>query len=243
MAQKNSEDLDKIKSTNKILIVALIIAAFFLGSLTNKVSTLEKSASPTATTPSAQTQETPVPAINNDKIKSWAKDLGLNTNSFNNCFDQDKFKTVIEEDTKAGQTAQVSGTPSFFINGILLVGAQPFNAFKTIIDQELAGSSPADSSRTTVDNGHLPSNGKAGAKVTIVEFADFECPFCKRYFTQTFPQIKKDYIDKGSVVYYYRHFPLDFHPLAKPFANASECANDQGKFWEMHDKIFQEQGA
>ena len=241
MAQKNSQDLDKIKSTNKMLIVALIIASFFLGSLTNKVSTLEKGASPTATTPSAQTQETPVPAINNDKIKSWAKDLGLNTNSFNNCFDSEKFKTVIDEDTKAGQTAQVSGTPSFFINGVLLVGAQPFNAFKTIIDQELAGSS-AEGSRTTVDNGHLPPNGKAGAKVTIVEFADLECPFCRRFFQDTYPQIKKAYIDNGKVVMYFRHFPLSFHPLALPFANASECANDQGKFWEMHDKIYKEQG-
>lgn len=238
-----ASDIDNVKSTNKLLIVALVIAAFFLGSLTNKVATLEKSGSSETSTSAQQTQQPSGPlAITNDNIKEWAKDLGLNTNNFNNCFDSEKFKTEIEEDLKSGQTAQVNGTPSFFINGILLVGAQPFDAFKTIIDQELAGSSPADSPRTTIDTGRLPALGDKNAKVTLVEFADLECPFCKRYFTDTFPQLKKDYVDTGKVVMYYRHFPLDFHPLAKPFAQASECANEQGKFWEMHDKIFNEQG-
>lgn len=240
-----ASETDNLKSTNKLLIVALIIAAFFLGSLTNKVATLEKGTSPNSA-PSAQTQQPAVAgtatSITNDDIKAWAKDLGLNTNNFNNCLDSEKFKTVIEEDVKAGQTAQVNGTPSFFINGVMLIGAQPFDAFKTAIDQELSGTTPSSSPRITVDIGRLPALGDKNAKVTIVEFADLECPFCKRYFTDTFPQIKKDYIDKGYVVYYYRHFPLDFHPLAKPFATASECANEQGKFWEMHDKIFNEQG-
>jgi len=241
MAEKNSSEIDKIKSTNRILVVTLIIAAFFLGSLTNKVSTMEKGASPSAA-PSAQTQPAAPAAITNDDIKAWAKDLGLDSNKFGNCMDSDKFKSAIEEDAKAGQGAQVSGTPSFFVNGVLLVGAQPYDAFKTAIDQELNGATPPTTARTTVESGRLPPLGSKDAKVTIVEFADFECPFCRSYFTETFPQIKKDYIDKGLVVYYYRHFPLDFHPLAKPFASASECANEHNKFWEMHDKIFQEQG-
>lgn len=242
MPEKKSSEIDNLKSTNRTLVIALIIAAFFLGALTNKVSTL--GTAPT-TQPIAQTQ--PVqqgagPAITNDNIKTWAKDLGLNSTDFNTCFDEQKFKTAIEEDNKAGQTAQVSGTPSFIVNGILLVGAQPFDAFKTIIDQELAGTTPTDTPRTTVDNGHLPVNGKTGAKITIVEFADLECPFCRRFFLDTYPQIKKEYIDTGKAVMYFRHFPLSFHPLAIPFANAVECANEQGKFWEMHDKIYAEQG-
>lgn len=240
-----ASETDKIKSTNKILIVALIIAAFFLGSLTNKVATLEGGPTSSAS-PSTQTQPaqpgTAAPQITNDNIKTWAKDLGLNSSQFDTCLDSEKFKDVIEADVKDGQASQVNGTPTFFINGIILVGAQPYDAFKAVIDQELAGSSPTDSPRTTVDTGRLPALGVKNAKVTIVEFADFECPFCKRYFTDTFPQIKKDYIDTGKVVYYYRHFPLGFHPLARPFANASECANEQNKFWEMHDKIFEEQG-
>lgn len=132
--------------------------------------------------------------------------------------------------------------PTFFINGIAVVGAQPFSAFQEIIDKELAGTTEASSARVTVDPGRLPSIGDRDAKVVIVEFSDFECPFCRRFFTDTLPQIKKNYVDTGKAVMYYRHLPLDFHPLAKPFAMASECANEQGKFWEFHDKIFQEQG-
>lgn len=241
----DSSELESIKSTNRILIIVLLVASFFLGSLTNKVSTLEKNNTPSVKADSSnpnQEANTQPPVITNDTIKEWAKDLGLNAQSFNSCLDEEKYKSNVEEDTKAGREAGVSGTPTFFVNGISLVGAQPFSAFKDTIDKELAGTTDPQATRATVDVGRLPSFGDKNAKVTIVEFSDFECPFCRRFFVDTFPQIKKEYIDTGKVVMYYRHFPLDFHPLANPFAQASECANDQGKFWEFHDKIFEEQG-
>lgn len=87
--------------------------------------------------------------------------------------------------------------------------------------------------------GHLPVDGNNNAKVTIVEFSDFECPFCGKFYTDTLPQLKKDYIDTGKVKLYYRHYPLPFHPKAVPLALAAECANDQDAFWKMHDKIFE----
>lgn len=86
-----------------------------------------------------------------------------------------------------------------------------------------------------------PTLGNSKAKVTIVEFSDFQCPFCRRFWKETFPVLKNDYIDSGKVKFVYRDFPLQFHPGAEPAAQASECADDQGKFWEMHDKIFEEQ--
>lgn len=89
-----------------------------------------------------------------------------------------------------------------------------------------------------VGRAHLPIKGNGNAKVSIVEFSDFECPFCARFFSDTLLQLTKEYIDTGKAKLDYRHFPLSFHPQAKPLAIASECANDQGKFWEMHDKIF-----
>lgn len=104
-----------------------------------------------------------------------------------------------------------------------------------------AGTPPAAGEKVDVDKGHLPALGDKNAKVVMIDFSDFECPFCKQYFDQTFGQIKKDYIDTGKVVYYYRHFPLDFHPAARPSALASECANEQGKFWEFHDLVFKDQ--
>lgn len=85
--------------------------------------------------------------------------------------------------------------------------------------------------------------GNKDAKVTIVEYSDFECPFCARFYSDTLPQLTEEYIDTGKVAFYYRHYPLSFHPNAVPAALATECANDQGKFWEMHDKIFEENNA
>ncbi|MBI5044859.1 MAG: DsbA family protein [Candidatus Levybacteria bacterium] len=91
--------------------------------------------------------------------------------------------------------------------------------------------------------GHLPLIGKSNAKVTIVEFSDLQCLFCRRFWKDTLPQIKKDYIDKGLVKFAYRQFPLpeSLHPAARPLAEASECAQEQGKFWEFHDLAFQKQ--
>jgi protein-disulfide isomerase len=75
--------------------------------------------------------------------------------------------------------------------------------------------------------------GRPDAPLTIVEFTDLQCPFCNRFATTTFDQLKKDYIDSGKVRFISRDFPLDFHPQAMPAARASRCAGDQGKFWEM----------
>ncbi|MBI2676905.1 MAG: DsbA family protein [Candidatus Yanofskybacteria bacterium] len=83
--------------------------------------------------------------------------------------------------------------------------------------------------------------GEKNAEVVIIEFSDFQCPFCRSFWRDTLPLIKKEYIDTGKVKLVYRDFPLSFHPAAHPAAQAAECAKDQDKFWEMHDKIFSEQ--
>lgn len=97
--------------------------------------------------------------------------------------------------------------------------------------------------KVDVKPGTLALLGESNAKVTIVEFSDFQCPFCRRFFIDTFPQIKSEYIDSGKVKLSYRHFPLSFHPAAQKSAEAAECANDQGKFWEFHDLIYEKQEA
>jgi protein-disulfide isomerase len=95
--------------------------------------------------------------------------------------------------------------------------------------------------KTTVDDDPFMGD-KSKAKVAIVEFSDFECPFCKQYFDQTYSQIKKDYIDTGKVVYVYRDFPLSFHdPMATYEARAASCVRDQAgdsKYFEFHDLVF-----
>jgi protein-disulfide isomerase len=86
-----------------------------------------------------------------------------------------------------------------------------------------------------------PSIGNDDAPVTIVEFSDFQCPFCGRFFSETYGQLKKDYIDTGKVRLIFRDFPLQFHQAAEISARAGECAQDQGKFFEFHDRVFIEQ--
>ncbi|MBU1120325.1 DsbA family protein [Candidatus Micrarchaeota archaeon] len=85
--------------------------------------------------------------------------------------------------------------------------------------------------------------GSEDAPVTIIEFSDYECPFCARFYSQTLPSLKEKYIETGKAVFIYRDFPLGFHQFAQKAAEATECADEQGKFWEMHDKIFENQDA
>jgi protein-disulfide isomerase len=86
-----------------------------------------------------------------------------------------------------------------------------------------------------------PVLGDPKAKVTIIEFADYQCPFCRGFWKNTFPRLKKEYIDTGKVNFVFRDFPQNGHPEAIPAAMAAECAEDQGRYWEYHDKVFREQ--
>jgi protein-disulfide isomerase len=88
--------------------------------------------------------------------------------------------------------------------------------------------------------------GKADAPLTLVEFTDLQCPYCNRWTTQVFSQLKTAYIDTGMVRFVTRDFPLDFHAQALPAARAARCAGEQGKFWEMRDALvrgFKQLGA
>lgn len=87
-----------------------------------------------------------------------------------------------------------------------------------------------------------PVLGNKNAKVTLIEFSDYECPFCKRHFDQVYPSLKKDYIDTGKVKMVFRDYPLPFHdPMATFEANAANCAREQGgdsAYFKFHDAIF-----
>ena len=107
--------------------------------------------------------------------------------------------------------------------------------------QRQAPPEPAGPVTMTVGDG--PALGNVDAPITIVEFSDYQCPFCKRHFTNTLSALKTNYIDTGKVRYVFRDFPLDsIHPYARKAAEAAHCAGDQGKFWDMHDVMFTNQG-
>ena len=83
-----------------------------------------------------------------------------------------------------------------------------------------------------------PSLGKADAPIVLVEFTDFQCGFCKKFHDETFPALKKTFVDTGKVRVLTRNLPLNFHPQAEPAARAGFCANQQKKFWPMREALF-----
>jgi len=87
-----------------------------------------------------------------------------------------------------------------------------------------------------------PQLGASNAKVTIIEFGDYQCPSCRAFWRDTLPRIKKDYVDTGKVRIVFRDFPItEIHPEATVAAIAADCAGDHGKYFEFHDKVFREQ--
>lgn len=93
----------------------------------------------------------------------------------------------------------------------------------------------------TVSTVDQPFKGRSDAPVTLVEFSDFQCPYCGRFFRDALPAVERDLIASGKVRFVYRHFPLPTHAHARAAAHAAVCAKRQGKFWEMHDWLFANQ--
>jgi protein-disulfide isomerase len=83
-----------------------------------------------------------------------------------------------------------------------------------------------------------PTLGDLKAPVTLIEFTDYECPFCKKSYKNAMRKLKKEYIDTGKLRLVVRDFPLPFHKNARPAANAAHCAGEQDKFWPMHDALY-----
>jgi protein-disulfide isomerase len=86
------------------------------------------------------------------------------------------------------------------------------------------------------------SLGRDDAPVTLVEFTDYQCPYCRKYHSDTFASLEKNYIETGMLRFISRDLPLDFHPYAQKAAEAARCAGDQKKYWELRDRIFSNSG-
>ena len=206
-----------------------------------------------------------------ENINAYAKEVGLDMTKFAADLNSAENKKAVAADQALARQFGARGTPNFFINGRNLVGAQPFPAFKTIIDEELkkaeklvaagtpkaqvyakltakgktkaaAPKRPERKADTTVYKLPVSANdfskGPSDALVTIVEFSEFQCPFCTRV-NPTLQKVMKKYGKDVRVVF--KHNPLSFHKDAPLAAQASIAAGKQGKFWEMHDVLFKNQ--
>ena len=105
-----------------------------------------------------------------------------------------------------------------------------------VVDLGAEKAAPVERLNVSVDDD--PWVGKADAKVTLVEFTDFQCSYCARHIKETFPQIEEKYINTGKLRYVSRDLPLKNHRHAPKAAEAANCALDQEEYWEMHDQIF-----
>jgi len=204
-------------------------------------------------------------ALKPDNLKAYAAEiLGPKAGAWQKCFDAGKYKAQIAADQELAGKVTARGTPNTFVNGRKMTGAKPFEEFKTIIDEEMKkaealvkkGTPVAKVYAEIIKNGKVfePLDAKVNdfkfdkntsalgdpnkAKIVITEFSDFQCPFCSRV-GKPLKDVKKHYGDKAAIVF--KHFPLSFHKEAMPASQAALCAQDQGKFWEMHDEIFANQ--
>jgi len=266
MSQNDSMSrLSSVKGTSfekflPILVVITIALSFLVGVLWQKVANLEGGGGSTsgnsAGTAPAGTDPSAILGI--DSLKSYAKELKLDANKFAECLDTDKYAQKVKDETSEGEGIGVAGTPAFFLNGLFISGAQPLKIFEDVIDFELAGgdwTSPSEAVAYLVDNniqngeispnkinaplGDAPSKGDENAPVTLIEYSDFECPFCGRFYSQTLQALETKYVDTGKVRMVYKQFPLiSIHRNAQKAGEASLCAHEQGSFWEYHDLIF-----
>ncbi|MGE3191223.1 MAG: thioredoxin domain-containing protein [Vicinamibacterales bacterium] len=89
-----------------------------------------------------------------------------------------------------------------------------------------------------------PARGAATARVTLIEYSDYGCPFCAQYATQVYPRLIREYVDSGQVRYVFKNYPIEaLHPGVFKAHVAAACAGDQGRYWEMHDRLFGDQGS
>jgi len=214
------------------------------------------------------------PALDRPALEKIGQQLGLNAAALAKALDEQRYGDRIKRDQALAQSVGANGTPTFFINGRMVVGAQPLEAFKAVVDEELkkaddlvkSGVPARDVYARIIEKGATaapapaapqaprpppppaasrvdfrpddPVKGPKVAKVTVVEFSDFQCPFCVRV-EPTLKQLEDTYPKDVRVVW--KHQPLPFHQQAMPAATAAEAAREQGKFWQMHDLLFENQ--
>jgi protein-disulfide isomerase len=208
------------------------------------------------------------PAANFERL---AEESSADMDAFKACMaDMASKQPLIDAALVEGQAIGVSGTPSFQLKAAtgdpyLLVGAQPYEEFAAYVGAlakgeappvpaEQAQAEPQELPLWATPDGWKPDPDRPGfnvsgdqymgnpeAKAVVLEFTDFQCPYCRQHALETQPTLNEKFVDTGDVLWIFRHYPLSFHPQAEAASVAAECAADQGQFWEMKKLLFDEQ--
>jgi len=209
-------------------IVALVVVVVNNGTGTAKKNTNTAAAANTNTDTSA------ADATLYDPVRIASTINGMDMSKFQSCLSASTYTKTVDDSISSATTAGVQGTPTSFVNGTEISGAQPYAQLKTAIDAAISGTKGTANVPAVTKDDHV--TGAAKPKVTLIVYSDFQCPYCKQ-FDSSVQQALAAYPDKLAVVF--RHFPLEsIHPYARSLAEGSECANAQGKFWEFHDTVF-----
>ena len=196
------------------------------------------------------------------------EELNVDGAALQSCLDSGRYVADVQTDIDEGRSLGLTGTPSFFINGFPLVGALPYDVFEEVIrlaevgelaqviadsqrEQQQAAAAQATAEAAAnlpveVNLGDAPGKGDPNAPVVIVEYSDYQCPFCARHATNTMTPLQT-YIDSGQVYYVFKDFPIDsIHPQAQKAHEAARCARELAgvdAYWQMHDVLFENQSS
>jgi protein-disulfide isomerase len=199
-------------------------------------------------------------------LAAVARKVGADMTAYERCMASGRHDARVQQRVAAAEALGFTGTPTFqFVQQAsgktyTLAGAQPMDVFVRWIDALLAGKEPPEAKQPEKPQLPLwakpeglapdpqrrgftvagdPYKGTPSAKLVVVEFADFECPACRRHALETQPSLDKRFVETGEIMWVAKHFPLRMHPRAPVAAAAAVCAGDQGKFWEMHHVLFE----
>jgi protein-disulfide isomerase len=201
-------------------------------------------------------------------VTALAEEAGVEMEAFEVCMADPEVEAQVNEGVAAGQELGFTGTPSFrFTNNasgetFTLIGAYPLETFNQWIEAMIAGEAPPQEQQATAEPPQLPFwadeeglvpdpdrpgytlagdeyKGNPEAGVVVVECSDFQCLACQQHTLQVQPALDGEFVESGKILWVHKHLPLQMHPQALVAAAAAECAADQGKFWEMHDLLFE----
>ena len=172
-------------------------------------------------------------------FKSYAQELDLDSTTFDECLDSGESAITVQGDMMAGESLGVNATPYFFVGDIPIRGGLPIESLGVIIEYLAAGGEPP-AILPTGDDWHVLGNRQTAMAITVA-FVDYASAESATHALEVLPQLKTTYIDPGQLFYVLHPWATTKDSPSAWGAMAAECAGQQGHYWEMHDKLFQEQ--
>jgi protein-disulfide isomerase len=197
-------------------------------------------------------------------LENLADEVGADLGAYLACVESGRTADLVDERVAEARALGLGSTPSFQVidnrtgDTYEIIGAQPLEVFTQALDAAISGSTPTTAAPQPAQlpfwasDGLRPDPDRPGytlagdayrgdpdAALVVIEVSDFQCPFCRRHTLETQPAIDEAYVDTGQIMWVFKHLPLPMHPQAQLAGAASECAGEQGAFWEMHDLLFE----